>query len=60
MKTEELIAHTSIYCINENTSGKEYGSFTDKIIVIEQDDNKIILNKRILEYLENVIGAKFR
>lgn len=60
MKDTELISQTSITCLMENTSPKEYGVYTDKLIVIKQNDNVVILNKQILEYLESVVGAKFK
>mgnify|MGYP001773758860 CR=1 FL=1 len=55
---------TIITKISSNTSGNRYGSYTDQSVVITQtigrEQRVIILNKKELEELERVIGAKFK
>jgi hypothetical protein len=50
--------------LSGNTSGNKYGGYTDQSIVITQiidgEQKVIILNKKELEELERVIGAKFK
>lgn len=46
--------------ICDNTSWKEIGEYTDKIICAKQGSNMIVFNKKDLQELERVIGAKFK
>lgn len=49
-----------ITCIVHNTTNDHYGLFTDKIILIEKGDNKILLEPEDLRELERVVGGKFK
>ena len=57
-----LIKVKNIECIvvSENTSNKAYPQFTDKMILVKQGSNVIILDKKGLQEIEKVVGGKFK
>ena len=46
--------------ISKNTSVKEWGKFTDQLIIIEQGRDKITLGEKELKLFEKSLGCKFR
>ena len=49
-----------IWLLSQNTSKRMLGKFTDKLIVVENENNTVLLGKSDLEKIEQIVGAKFK
>ena len=49
-----------IWLLSQNTSKRMFGKFTDKLIVVENENNTVLLGKSDLEKIEQIVGAKFK
>jgi hypothetical protein len=49
-----------MHVLINNTTNNNYGSFTDKILLIQKDDQIIILEPKDLRQFEKTLGCKFK
>ena len=54
------VVGSSMVVLVDNTTKKDYGLFTDKIVAIQKQGQTIILEPKDLRQLEKTLGCRFK